>query len=319
MSGPAVVLVTGAAGQIGRALGRLLDEKGIARRGVDVVEAPGDAPFLRCDLSDPAGIAALREFCRPVTHAVHLASRITNEKDLAACYARQYALNVGGTLNLLEALPAGLRHVAFASTMTVYGAPRSLPVRESHPVAPNCVYALCKLAAERFLAEFAGGRGIPAAVLRYSSAYGPGPFVPRAIPRMIRRLLDGEPPEVFGDGSVRRDYIYVDDLCRATLQACRLEADGVFNVGTGIGTSSAELAAMLSRLAGARLQPRRVGGALDAQAASSLWFDIAKMRRELGCSPEVSLEDGLAATIRHFQKEGGRTDERAIEASGARG
>lgn len=301
---PRVVLVTGAAGQLGRALSTLLDAHGIGHRGLDVAPPPpgSTAPYLRTDLSASGGEAVLREFCAPVTHVVHLAGRITNAKSLSECYREQHALNVEGTLRLLEALSPGLRHFAYASSMTVYGNRQNAPYVDEHaPVEPNCVYALMKVAVERHLADFARRTGAKVALLRYTSAYGPGPASGRAIPAMIARLLEGRPPELHGDGGARRDYIYVDDLCRATLEASLREYDGVLNVGTGVGVSAGELAELLVRLTGSPLKPVYSGRPVDAQGASSLVYDIGRMRRELGFEPEVSLEEGLRRTIAHFK------------------
>lgn len=299
-----VVLVTGASGSIGRAMGRLLQERGIARRGTDIAAAPGELfpDFKRCDLADPAAAESLADFCGPVTHVIHLASRVANAKSLAESYGEQYALNVVGTLNLLKALPPAVRHFAYASSMTVYGNAAAAAVDESHPVEPNCVYALTKLAAERLLLEEGALKGLRVALLRYTGAYGPGSVPGRAIPNMILRLLDGRAPEIYGQGTARRDYIYVDDLCRATLAASLREAEGIFNVGTGVGVSAAELAGLLIRLTGAAVTPEASPRAVDAQAASSMVYDIGKMRRELGFTPEITLEEGLRRTIRHFQE-----------------
>jgi UDP-glucose 4-epimerase len=300
---PLVVLLTGAAGLVGRAMGRLLDENGIVHRGTDIVPAPSDlgAPYHQCDLADPQARTGLAAFCAPVTHVIHLASKITNEKSLAASYLQQHRLNVAGTLNLVAALPPAVRHLSYASSITVYGSTTAAAVDESQPARPNCVYALTKLAAERLLLESSARTGLKIALLRYTSAYGPGPATGRAITNMICRLLDGQPPEIYGDGSTVRDYIYIDDLCRATLKASLREAEGVLNVGTGVGISAADLARLLVRLTGASVAPVRSPRLIDAQAGSSLVYDISKMRRELGFSPEVSLEEGLLRTIRHFQ------------------
>lgn len=298
-----MVLVTGAAGAIGRTIGRMLQEQGIAHRGVDLAPPPacGLYPeYLQCDLA--AAAPALAEFCGPVTHVVHLASRVNNIKSLAESYGEQYKVNVTGTLNLLKALPRTVRHLSYASSMTVYGNTAAAAVDESHPVQPNCVYALTKLAAERLLLEEGAKAGVKIAVLRYTGAYGPGSVAGRAIPNMILRLLDGRAPEIYGEGKARRDYIYVDDLCRATLRAALREAEGIFNVGTGVGVSAVELAGLLIRLTGAAVTPEVSGRPVDAQAASSMIYDIGKMKRELGFTPEVTLEDGLSRTIRHFRE-----------------
>lgn len=295
------VLVTGAAGQIGRRLLRLLQERGVACRALDLVPVVAGVPALACDLSAPAAVPLLKEFCRPVTHVVHLAGKISASKDLAESYRDQFRVSVRGTLRLLEALPRErLDHFSFASSMTVYGTPDALPVPETHAVRPSCVYALGKLAAERVLADFRARTGVPVAVLRCASVYGPGTPPERAIPRMIARALAGRAPEVHGDGSVARDYIYVDDLCAGVLAASLQRADGVYNLGTGVGTTSAQLADALARLTGCP-PPVRVAYAQDAQALASMVYDVGKLRAELGFAPRTTLEEGLRRTIRAQQ------------------
>jgi UDP-glucose 4-epimerase len=295
--GEPVFLLTGAAGGIGRMMGRELARRGIAYKGADVVTSAGPGPFLKCDLADPAARGALREFCADVTHVIHLAGRVSNEKRISAAYAEQHRMSVTGTLNLLGALGPSARHVAFASSMTVYGRPKRLPVDETHPLEPSCVYAVCKVAAERHLAAHARRTGLRAASLRYTGIYGPGDGAKRAIQTMIQAVLEGRPPEVHGDGSVRRDYMYHEDLCRVTVDAALKEADGVFNVGTGRGTSVAELARLILKLSGRGGEPVFVPKQLDAQSASSMVFDVSKLSAALGGLQLTPIEEGLARTI----------------------
>ncbi|MBI5202240.1 MAG: NAD-dependent epimerase/dehydratase family protein [Elusimicrobia bacterium] len=294
-----VVLVTGAAGRIGSAMVARLRELGIERRCVDLAQprTPPQEPWLVRDLGDSASAGELREFCRPVTHAIHLASRVTNAKDLEETYSSQFRIEVLGSQKLLRALPSSTRHVSYASSMTVYGAPEYLPVGEDHPLRPACVYALCKVAVERELAAFSRERGIPAAALRISSVYGPGAPDRRAIGAMIERALSGRPIEVFGDGTVRRDYIYVEDVCRAALSVAVAALDGPVNVGTGRGTSASELAEVISRLAGSAASPVLVPRELDEQASASMIFDIRRLSRAAHFAPQVSLEEGLSRII----------------------
>jgi len=151
-----VVLVTGAAGRIGSAMVELLRSLKVERRCLDLAPSrrPVEEPWKLCDLAELSDPEGLRAFCRPVTHVIHLASRVTNSKDFAATFPSQFRIEVLGTLNLLRALPSSARHVAYASSMTVYGAPEHLPVGEDHPLRPSCVYALCKVVTEQHLAAF---------------------------------------------------------------------------------------------------------------------------------------------------------------------
>ncbi|MBI4424203.1 MAG: NAD-dependent epimerase/dehydratase family protein [Elusimicrobia bacterium] len=301
MSARLVVLVTGASGRIGRSLVRLLAGLGVERRCVDVALVPDDSPCLHCDIADASSASALLDFCKPVTHVVHLASRAAGPKDPAQAYGPQFRLEVLGTLNLLRALPPDVRHVAYASSMTVYGAPERLPVAEDQPLRPECVCALCKIAVEQHLEEYSRARGVPACALRLSSVYGPGASRGSAIGAMIERALRGEPPEVHGDGSARRDYLYVDDACRAFLAAALHGVRGALNVGTGVGTSAAELAGLIARLAGLDRPPVFVP---RERGSASLVFDIRRLAGATRFSPRVSLEDGLSRTLADLRGRG---------------
>jgi UDP-glucose 4-epimerase len=296
-----VVLVTGASGRIGTAMVALLRSLGIERRCIDLVLSPASEPWLACDLTDASIYGTLRDFCLPVTHVIHLASRVTASKD-PIDFSPQFRIEVESLRNLLGALPDGVRHVSIASSMTVYGSPLRLPVDETHPLKPLSIYGSCKVLSEQTLADFSRERGIPAAALRISSAYGPGRARPIAIDSMIALALKGRTPEVFGDGTVKRDYIFVDDVCRAALAVSFSGASGPINVGTGIGTSSAELAIAVARLAGLGKRLRLMPRALDEQAASSMIMDVRRLTRKTGFAPSIPLEDGLAKTLDYFRR-----------------
>lgn len=295
---PPMFLITGAAGGIGRMMALELERRGLAYKSVDVVTLESaSVPFFTCDLAERGELRALREFCADVTHVIHLAGRVTNEKSVSAAYAEQFHMSVAGTLNLLDALGSRTRHVAFASSMTVYGAPQRLPVDETQPLQPSCVYAVCKVAGERYLEAHARRTGRRVALLRYTSIYGPGDASKRAIPAMIRAVLAGRRPEVHGDGSVRRDYMYHEDLCRLTVEASLKEASGPLNVGSGQGTSSAELARLILKLAGPGGEPVFVPTQLDAQSSASMVYDVSRLRAAIGELALTPLEEGLARTI----------------------
>jgi UDP-glucose 4-epimerase len=139
--------------------------------------------------------------------------------------------------------------------------------------------------------------------LRYATVYGPGETVPRAIPNFIRAALDGQPPVIAGDGLDEHDYIHVADVVDATMLALRRRASGVFNVGSGVGTSTLELARIVVRLAGADVEPVfcpriapptepvRVVCATDF-ARSALTFTASR-----------SLADGITEEIGWFRSE----------------
>src|SRR5205823_4777176 len=145
--------------------------------------------------------------------------------------------------------------VLAASAVSVTGAHVSAPGRETDAPRPETPYAIAKLASGESIEIVCAASGWTPCVLRYSTVYGPGETVPRAIPNFIRAALDGQPPVIAGDGLDEHDYVHVSDVVDATTLALRHRATGIFNVGSGIGTSTIDVARMVIRLTGAHVEP----------------------------------------------------------------
>jgi UDP-glucose 4-epimerase len=209
--------------------------------------------------------------------------------------------NVVSTLRLCDfAVDAGVRRIVFISSGgTVYGVPRHLPIREDHPTDPRVSYGIVKLAIEKYLALYHEQRGLGYVVLRVANPYGERQRVDvaqGAVAVFIDRALRDVPIEIWGDGSVVRDYIYIQDVASAFLRA--VEYDGppcVVNIGSGTGHSLNDLVArlesMLSRKVACRYLPAR---GIDVPRNV---LDIARARETLQWSPSVGLDDGIARTL----------------------
>lgn len=213
-------------------------------------------------------------------------------------------VNVGGTLNLLEAsLDADVRRFVYASSCAVYGEASDLPIDERCPTAPLSPYAASKLAAEHHCTVFHEDYGFETVCLRYFNVYGPrqrrGPYG-GVITRFINRIRQGKPPIIYGDGSQTRDFVYIDDVAEASELALhgRGAVGEVFNIGTGKATTINQLAQILTKLMG---KPElesvytnpRPGDIKHSQA------DVTKARTILGYTPKISLEQGLKALLNH--------------------
>ena len=209
--------------------------------------------------------------------------------------AHDAQVNVLGTINVLEAARAHGTQVVFASTGgAIYGECDG-PVAEDAPRQPISPYGVSKLAGEEYLAAYNRLYGASHVSLRYANVYGPrqDPHGEAGVVSIFfGRLAAGEPPQIFGDGSQTRDYVYVGDVARATLAAAGKQ--GVFNVGTGIETSVLELYHLCRRVAGSELDPEHADARLGEVQRSVL--DAARAERELGWRPEVGLEEGLRRT-----------------------
>jgi UDP-glucose 4-epimerase len=211
----------------------------------------------------------------------------------------EFALNVEPNIRLLDAGGDSVAQVTFASSVSVYGVPDRLPVPESAPLAPVTPYAVAKMASEHALRSATSDRGVPVAILRYSTVYGPGETVPRALPNFVRAALNGTDLRIDGSGLDRCDYVHVDDVVEATIRAIALRADGTFNVGTGIGTSTLEIARLVLEATGAQVD--LVHGPARRPGPSTAFFcDTQLAAAELGFRARHELVSGIAGEVLWF-------------------
>jgi UDP-glucose 4-epimerase len=214
-------------------------------------------------------------------------------------------VNVLGTLHLLEcARRAGVERVVFASSGgAIYGDGDLIPTPEGQPERPASPYGVSKLAGERYLAAWAGLTGASILALRYANVYGPrqNPHGEAGVVAIFStRLLAGEPCTIYGDGEQTRDYVYVEDVAEATVQAAITPAaTGAANIGTGIETSVNTIYRRLAAAAGSGAQARYGAARAGEQRRSVL--DATHAKALLGWVPATSLEDGLRKTIEAFR------------------
>ena len=220
-------------------------------------------------------------------------------------------INCRGHLTLLEACRAfnpGVS-IVFPSSRLVYGKPRSLPVDEGHPLSPESIYAAHKLAVEHYHLIYGRLYGLKTTVLRISNPYGPmqaGEARAYGIAnRFIQSAVAGRPITLFGDGSQRRDYLYIDDLVDAMLRAAASEESRgkVFNIGDRRSISLLELAEMAIAVAG-RGEIVRVPWPEEYRAIETGDYqsDISLAAAELGWSPATDIRDGLARTVAFYRQ-----------------
>ena len=214
--------------------------------------------------------------------------------------------NLVATLQLLGAMVAkGVRKIVFISSGgTVYGNPAYLPIDEKHPTDPRVSYGITKLAIEKYLLMHQYLYGIKANILRVSNAFGERQRVETAqgaVGVFLSKAILNQPVEIWGDGTVTRDYIYISDVAEAFARAVDYDgAKSVFNICSGTGTSLNELIGMLERVLGREsVRHHRPGRALDVPV-SVLANSLA--RRELGWEPRVKLEDGIIKTADWMRK-----------------
>jgi UDP-glucose 4-epimerase len=205
--------------------------------------------------------------------------------------------NVLGTVRLLtHAVKEGVQKVIFCSSGgTVYGVPTQTPITEEHPTDPICSYGITKLAIEKYLGLFKQLHGLDYTVLRLANPYGERQRTHAsqgAVAVFLGKVLRGEPVEIWGDGSVVRDYIHIADVVDALLAA--LEQTGkehVFNIGAGRGHSLNEVLDTIEKVTGRAADRRYLPGRAFDVPESVL--SITRAKQSLGWSPKVGFEQGL--------------------------
>lgn len=215
--------------------------------------------------------------------------------------------NLVATLQLLDAMVVQcVRKIIFISSGgTIYGEPKYLPIDERHPTEPKVAYGITKLAIEKFLLMYQHQHGIKANILRVANPYGERQRVETAqgaVSVFLNRALRRKTIEIWGDGSVIRDYIYIKDVADAFARA--LVYDGphsVFNISTGYGTSLSELINMFESILGQEV-PYVFHPARQFDIPVSI-LDNTLAKIELGWQPLTSLENGIVYTIDWMLKE----------------
>jgi UDP-glucose 4-epimerase len=209
--------------------------------------------------------------------------------------------NLVSTLQLLNAMEARqVRRIVFISSGgTVYGNPQYLPIDEKHPTEPQVSYGITKLAIEKYLQLYQAQHGIKATVLRVANPYGERQRIETAqgaVAVFASRALRGMPIEIWGDGSVIRDYLYVSDVAEAFALALAYNGpETVFNISSGTGIRLDDMVAMLGRCVGQEvLIDYRPGRPFDVPV-SILCNKLAA--RELGWVPQVAMERGIQKTV----------------------
>lgn len=214
--------------------------------------------------------------------------------------------NVVGTLQLLNIMVAqGVKKIVFISSGgTVYGNPCYLPIDEKHPTEPLVSYGITKLTIEKYLLMYQALHGIKANILRVSNPFGDRQRVETAqgaVAAFLSRTLRGLPIEIWGDGSVARDYLYVSDVAEAFALAMAYDGErSVFNISSGIATSLTDVIGLVERITGLQVEkifkPRRPFDVPLSVLANSL------ANRELGWSPKIGLEEGIRRTAEYMRR-----------------
>jgi UDP-glucose 4-epimerase len=313
------VIITGGNGFIGRhLLKRLLTNKECSI--VLVANTPNlvdrqlqettPLTFYAADIRDSDAISnVFRD--EEVDTCIHLAAKIS-VADSIRNPEETMDINVKGTLNVLEACHnSGVNNFVFASSAAVYGDVKELPISENQALRPLSPYGKSKMLAEHHVLSYNKLKKIENTIsLRIFNVYGTGQTSESdVISKFAKRILNGLPPVIYGDGTHTRDYISVDDVADAILLSIRameepknnhnysISSSPVFNIGTGKATSIKELAQKMISISGLKLDPIYEEGNLESGVILHSYANMTKAKNALHFVAKKSFETGLREII----------------------
>jgi UDP-glucose 4-epimerase len=315
------ILITGGLGFIGSTLARRLLEAGakvmvvdslIPEYGGNLFNIEGIRDRLQVNISDVRDPYALRHLVRGQDVLFNLAGQ-TSHLDSMRDPEADLEINCKAQLSILETcrrVNPAIR-IVFAGTRQIYGKPDYLPVDERHPIRPVDVNGINKTAGEWYHLLYCATYGIACCVLRLTNTYGPRMRVKDArqtfLGIWLRQVLLGHPFEVYGDGTQRRDFNYVDDAVEALLLAAASDkAIGqIYNLGGAEVVSLKALADLLVEVnGGGSYQFVPFPEAVKPIDIGDYYGDFRKIEAELGWRPAIGLREGLSRTLAYYRQHG---------------
>ncbi|MGC9456070.1 MAG: NAD-dependent epimerase [Halothiobacillaceae bacterium] len=327
-------LVTGAAGFIGSHVCQRLLDQGVEVLGIDnlndyydvrlkearlarLTDRPG-FEFVRLDVADRSGISALFEQ-ESIGRVVHLAAQAGVRYSLENPHAYVDA-NLVGFVNVLEGCRhAGVAHLVYASSSSVYGANETLPFSVHDNVDhPLSLYAATKKANELMAHTYAHLYGLPTTGLRFFTVYGPWGRPDMALFKFTRAILAGEPIDVFNHGNHRRDFTYIDDIVEGILRTLERPPSGdpswsgkspdpgtsqapwrVYNIGNSQPVALLRYIEVIESALGCKaiknLLPMQPGDVPDTFA------DVEDLKRDVGYQPATPVEEGVTRFVKWYR------------------
>ena len=297
------VLITGGNGFIGKNLTNELLKKNYKVRVFDNKrenKLPKQVEFIQGDLRNKEKV---NKATKDIDYVFHKAAVAINRS--LEFPEESLDINLKGSFNVFEScLKNKVKKIIFSSSASVYGNPEKLPVKEDDKTNPVTPYCISKLASE-YLLKFFSERGLNYVILRYFNVYGKGQnidaFYTSVVDNFIKKVLEGESPEIHGKGNQSMDLINVRDVVKADIMTMESKVNNeIFNVGSGKQTTVKELAELILKILDKKSEVKYIDREVIASRRQA---DISKIRKMLGWEPEVKLEDGIREIVEGYRNE----------------
>ncbi len=255
------------------------------------------------NIEDEGSLEKAIEKFRP-DYVVHEAAQVSVQNSIADI-SNDALINIIGTINIIKlAHKYAVKKIIFASSAAVYGNAHVMPISISHPTHPLSPYGASKKTAEDYLILAKKLFNLDYVILRYSNVYGPRQTPSGeggVISIFTNHVINNEQPIIYGDGLQTRDFIYVEDVASANLQALRFSGNGVFNISSTTSTSINQLFSMIQSISHRNLSPIHKQ-AKSGDIKESL-LCIKRSIQKLGWHPEYSMPEGLTKTYEYYLKQ----------------
>lgn len=316
-----IILITGGAGFIGSHLAEEYVKRGHTVKVLDdfssgtVNNIRGLLNYKKFKLirGDIRNKEVIEKAMSGVDVVFHLAAQIHVDKSIIDP-RYTFEVNTFGALNILDsALENDVELVIYASSSEVYGSAQYVPMDEKHPLNPASPYAASKAAADRLCFAYYNTYKLPTVIVRCFNTYGPRQSdigYAAAVPKFIRRVMQGLPPVIYGNGRQTRDYMYIKDAVKAydlVLNSYENLGGKVINFGTGEEISINELANKVISLFGRKGKMKPIHVAPRPGEVKRLCADILFAKEELGFEPQHNMVKGLKEFIKWYEE--GRYEE----------
>lgn len=301
------VLVTGAGGFIGA---RVVDE--LQKKDCEVVYFDLVKPknkeinrIYRGTILDPVELTLAVRRCDYVIHLAALLGVQKTDNNRLECLH----INNSGTINVIEAaVKEGVKKIVFSSSSEVYGKQEIFPITETNPLNPKSVYGVSKIVGEQYLQAYSEMYGIDYNIVRFFNVYGEYQREEFVMPKFVKRVVENQAPQVYGNGDQNRSFCYVEDAARGLVESLFTPYNGeIFNIGNSDEPiSMKDLAYRIIKISKKKIEPEFLSyEQSDRKSSRDIEMRIPstkKAEKMLGFKPLFPLNDGIKRLLNFYEK-----------------